>query len=330
MINNNLMNQLNNKGILTNLRVYDSANATLPNNVIGAGILTALSQKVLNSILAKRSADELIGTRNKLLDFGDHEYAVPFIETLGATTPYGDYINPLSSDINLSFNRIGHYRFTTLYKIGTLEAEQLGKSRVEAQEMKLNAALNALSIEFNRVAFHGYVHNNAYLVYGLLNDPKLSAAEAAPKKFNTMSYQELVSFFANAISKLSKQSGNNINVNSKIKVGIPPQALAILNSITPDANNAFTALNALKNSYPNIEFISAVELESENGTSDMLVLIGESEAGGITDTAELGYSEFARAGNLVIGLHSTEQALDTGTVGAVIYKPDFIVRYTGI
>lgn len=325
---NELIKKVQDRGIL---RVDDSLPPMTPSNGgLPLGILSQLSTEVIENILQERTAEKLIGPKYKALDFADEEYYNPFIETLGQTSVYGDYMDNLVSDINVNFNKVGHYLFSSLWRVGEREREKLSKARINAEQYKMLAVSEALAIEFNRTAFNGYMQNvgNKFLVNGLLNDPNLLPAIASNNRIMAMNEEQIINFFSTAVGKLSTQTGNNITADSKIRVGIPN---SIFTFLTGKVNQyGLSVIEQIKKGFPNLELISTVELENVANNQNMIVFIGESNAGGVSDTMRLGYSEIMRMSNIVIDYNNTSQVVTTGTTGTIIYKPIFIVRYTNV
>ena len=91
-----------------------------------------------------------------------------------------------------------------------------------------------------------------------------------------------------------------------------------------------SAYEKLQQLYPNMYFVSAIELDKAEQNNNVIYFIGESNAGGIADSTKLGYSELALAGNVVQTDNGYSQAISAGTCGALVFKPSFIVRYKGI
>lgn len=312
-------------------RLADAQPTLSPNNFgLPASLLTSISFQAARNILAKRTAEQMAGSRRAMLDWADEEFNAPYIETTGQTQPYGDYNLPVAASFNTSFNKHGHYRFHAYIKVGDLQQAQYAKAKMDAREIITNAATEALAVEFNRAAMFGYADNssNQFLIYGLLNNPSLANYENAPKPFNQMTWEEVIAFFAAAVGKLTIQTGNHIDRESKIRVAIASSSYSVLNGLITPFN--VSAMKALQDMYPNMEFVSAVELEKANQNQNVCYFIGESELGGVSTTAELGFSEMAKMSNVVNYENFTSQTIACGTIGAVIYKPAFIVRYTNI
>lgn len=332
-ISNTELKALQAKGFFNSERnVFSDAMPTFTAQNIGmpAGILTALNPQAVENILALRTGDLALGKREKLLDWADEKYFTPMIERTGQTTPYSDFGMPLVSGLNANFNETGHYRFTAKYQHGNLEAAQYQKGRINYQAFLLSAVTEALAVELNNVAFNGYIKNssNAYVCYGLLNNPELPDYEQAQKTFDVMDWQDVMNFFTKAVTKLTQQTGNNINGESKIRVVISASAFNSLKSKW--TNLGISAYEKLQQLYPNMYFVSAIELDKVENNEKAIYFIGESNAGGIADSTKLGYSELALAGNVVQTDNGYSQAISAGTCGALVFKPSFIVRYKGI
>lgn len=332
-ISNTELKALQAKGFFNSERnVFSDAMPTFTAQNIGmpAGILTALNPQAVENILALRTGDLALGKREKLLDWADEKYFTPMIERTGQTTPYSDFGMPLVSGLNANFNETGHYRFTAKYQHGNLEAAQYQKGRINYQAFLLSAVTEALAVELNNVAFNGYIKNssNAYICYGLLNNPELPNYEEALKTFDAMSWQEVMNFFTKAVTALTQKTGNNINGESRIRVVISASAFNSLKSKWTDLG--ISAYEKLQGLYPNMNFVSAIELDKAETNQNAIYFIGESNAGGIADSTKLGYSELALAGNVVQTDNGYSQAISAGTCGALVFKPSFIVRYKGI
>lgn len=332
-ISNTELKALQAKGFFNSERnVFSDAMPTFTAQNIGmpAGILTALNPQAVENILALRTGDLALGKREKLLDWADEKYFTPMIERTGQTTPYSDFGMPLVSGLNANFNETGHYRFTAKYQHGNLEAAQYQKGRINYQAFLLSAVTEALAVELNNVAFNGYIKNssNAYICYGLLNNPELPNYEQAGNTFDAMAWQDVMNFFTKAVTTLTQKTGNNINGESRIRVVISASAFNSLKSKWTDLG--ISAYEKLQGLYPNMHFVSAIELDKVENNEKAIYFIGESNAGGIADSTKLGYSELALAGNVVQTDNGYSQAISAGTCGALVFKPSFIVRYKGI
>ncbi|WP_265604348.1 hypothetical protein, partial [Campylobacter jejuni] len=100
--------------------------------------------------------------------------------------------------------------------------------------------------------------------------------------FSAMTWQEVMAFFAGAISKLVTQSGNNINGKSNIRCVLSATAFTTLQSKYTDLG--ISVYETLQKTYPNMYFVSAIEFVKAYNNQDVIYFIGESMAGGIAET----------------------------------------------
>lgn len=325
-ITNEEFKTLQSKGFFTD------AQPTITTNNVGlpAGLLSALNTQIVENVLAVRTAEEALGGKAKLVDWADQEYILPFVEKTGKAQPYGDYAQPLVASMNTSFNRQGHYRFSAKYLYGNLEAEQYARARMDYPSIVLSSVMEALRVEENRTAFQGFIDNTSgqFLCYGLLNNPQLPAYETVlAKDFATMTWQEVMAFFGGAVKSLTTNTGNNINGQSKIRVVISASAFADLQTKYTDLG--VPVFETIQSRYKGMYFVPAIEFDEAYQGENVIYFIGESPVGGVADTTILGYSEFAKMGNVVLGDNSLSQSVSAGTIGAVVYKPFMILRYYG-
>lgn len=320
---------LQDKGVF---RVFKDAQPTFTAQSINvpAGFLGNLQKQAVFNILNARTGDLALGGRDKMLEWSETDKYIPIIERTGQTTPYSDYGMPTTAGANFDFNRVGHYRFSVSFSVGDLMQSQFSKLNWDYENIALNAATEAIAVELNRVAFNGYTENSSqsFVCYGLLNNPCFSNYNVAAKKFNAMTWQDLMAFFAEAIATLTTQSGNNINGTSRIRVVISATAFATLQATFTDLG--VSVFEAIQKTYPSMEFVSAIELDSAYNGQNVIYFIGENENGGIADTTKLGYSELGLFSNIELSYYAKSQAVSAGTIGALVFKPLYVVRYTNI
>ena len=323
------LKELQSKGLFN---VFSDAQPTFTaqNINVPSGFLGNLQKQAVFNILNARTGDLALGGREKLLDWSETDKYIPLIERTGQTTPYSDFGMPLESGANFDFNRVGHYRFSSAYSVGDLMQSQFSKLNWDYENIVINASTEALAVELNRVAFNGYIDNSSqsFLCYGLLNNPNLSNYQNVDKTFNESTWEEIVGFFGNAIGELVTQSGNNINGFSRIRVVISASAFAVLQGTF--TSMGINLLKSIQDAYPYLEFVSANELDNAYNDDNVAYFIGENENGGVSDTTKLGYSELALFSNIEMSYYSKSQAISCGTIGALVYKPLYIVRFNGI
>ena len=330
-INTRELRKLQDKGIMRGFERIQDAQAPFTANNIGmpAGLLSQVSVDVVRNILAKRSGDEILGGRKKVIDWEKQDYYVPFVEQTGQTTPYGDFNQPKVSGANVNFARTGHYVFSAKYQYGDREASQYAQSGINYIDYCLASATEAIAVEYNRSLVSGFMEaSGSFLVYGLLNNPHLPAYLNSSSTFAQRTWDGIMSFFAGALQALVTQSGNNINALSRLRCAVSASAFAQLQA--KFTTQGFSVVDLLRKTYPNMEFVPAIELDAANANQNVLYLIGDSEVGGGVETSIAGYSELARMGNVVYGDYSFSQSISAGSLGALFYKPSFVIRFSGV
>ncbi|WP_291952737.1 hypothetical protein [Campylobacter sp.] len=316
----------------TNFMQFRDAQPTFTSQNIGmpAGILSQISTEVVSNIVNARNAEKILGDKEKLIDWETEDYWTPLVEKTGVTTPYSDNVMPVYAGMNIDFNRVSHYRFTCAYRYENLKAAKVAKAKINYSDLILGAVTEAMAVELNRTAFDGYLENsgNGFLCFGLLNNPQLDNYETASKTFQAMTWEEILAFFAGAYEKLGAKSGGHITNESKVKCAVSNRAFSyLLSKRTALGINVFTEI---KNTFPGIEFVPAVELDNANNNQNVIYFIGSNQAGGVLPTSKIGYSELALMSNTELSYFGYSQAMAAGTLGTLIYKPLFVMRYTNI
>lgn len=321
------------KGIFRNVAMDALAPSIQNINGLNPAVLTQVSKNVVEYVLQARTAERLLGSKKKLLDWEKENLTIPILERTGSTTPYSDFGNKKASNTAIKTIDIGHYRFSSLYEVPELISEQYSLAGVNLKDSNFQAALEACLIEDNRTSFYGYQNDdNVYLVKGLLNDTTISDYEPLDKTVNEYlsegDWESVRNIFVDAMAKLMLQSGANIDNNTTVRVGIPTSVYGILQKAI--TNLGITPINRLKEIYPNMEFISCPELDGAYMDENVMYFVAENALGGVAETAVIGYSEMGRTSTMVPSYNSYSQEIHFGTTGAVIFKPYLICRYSGV
>lgn len=310
-------------------RVTDGGLGTLttPNATMPAGILTNISPNMVEIVLKKRTAEIVAGGKQKLLNWQQNDIIVPIVEKAGETAGYTDYDNAPVSGTNATFARRGHYRFSASVKIGRLQSMQMSEARISLEQSNLDAALEALAIKFNTIAFEGWKSPDlTYPIYGILNDPGLSAyKEAGFAADGSATFEQVYNEVRAAIQELIVQSGNHLDLNSPYRLCMANSIFMTMTSI--NALGTTPVIDALRMIIPNLTVEMIPEFEKAyNKTNDVFYIIGENNIGGVQNTCDLGFSELALASSAVAYENHTSQVFSSGSVGSVFYKPYNVVR----
>lgn len=301
---------------------------TSPNAVLPAGILTQISTDLVRIITRKRTADLVIGTRKKVLDWEDNDALIPIIEPLGEAQPYSDFGNPPATSLNPSFAQAGHYRFSSTVQVGNLEQQQLSRAKISAQSEKMAAALETLAIEFNNIAFFGLPNlptGAKYPVQGILNNDNLPAYQAATTTQATATFDTVYADVRDIVAEVITNSKGHVQANSKMYL-IVSNAMATLNTLLNQWGKSVKEV--VKENYPNLEWVYSSELDGAytGGLNVMYLRVEDGDLANVRDSAIIGFSELALSSAVDVSANFTEQVISSGTVGTIVYRPYMFAR----
>lgn len=295
-----------------------------------------LSPEIVPILLSARNATKL-GREVKTGVWTDDYMQFPVEEYAGNVTPYNDYQNGVTTDVNYEFPVREQLRFQTTLTFGDLEAEKASSAKIGLINAKQRASAEIIAQESNRFYLYGVQGKK---IYGLLNDPNLNATispvniapvgqtgittwtdkmSSQPSTFANIAYNDINTLWTELCSK----NGGNIDANT-------PMILALSNKMLPflNAPNSFglTASKMIKDNFPNIEIIALPELSTSAGER---VLLEVSELMGVS-TVDCCFSDKYRLGRLIAKTSSYEQKAISTTWGAVVKRPSLIATMLGI
>lgn len=295
-----------------------------------------LSPEIVPILLSARNATKL-GREVKTGVWTDDYMQFPIEEYAGDVTPYNDYQNGVTTDVNYEFPVREQLRFQTTLTFGDLEAEKASSAKIGLINAKQRASAEIIAQESNRFYLYGVQGKK---IYGLLNDPNLNATispvniapvgqtgittwtdkmSSQPSTFANIAYNDINSLWTELCSK----NGGNIDANT-------PMILALSNKMLPylNAPNSFglTASRMIKDNFPNVEIIALPELSTSAGER---VLLEVPELMGVS-TVDCCYSDKYRLGRLIAKTSSYEQKAISTTWGAVVKRPSLIATMLGI
>lgn len=254
---------------------------TTPSNGALIQFLQTWLNEPIATVTAKRDIDELVG-KTQAGTFFDAEIVQPFIERLGQAQPYGDNNNIPLSSWNFNPEARSIVRFEEGLDVKILEEGQAAKMRINSSEWKRNAAAESLAISANEVGFYGY-NDGTNKTYGFLNDPNLPAyksvanagtAESPVLKWQDKTMQQICDDILEAVTALQTQSGNNYNPAShSATLAVSLSAYQYLNKLNEFGNK--TALQWLKETYPNIRVVASLFLDGVQGGSNVFYLYAD-------------------------------------------------------
>ena len=311
----------------------DAALSTVPNVGVPAAYVTYLDPMVTQILFAVMNATKLYGETKKG-DWADQYMNFPVTEITGDVTPYSDFTNQVSSDVNSEFPSRQNFLFQTAIKYGDLEESTAAKARLNYAGMKQQAAAEIIARAHNRFYLYGVANKN---VYGALNDPNLPESETpvsvnskttwADKVADQGNNATISNIIYNDIAKLvnamMSNNGGNLDQNSPYVLAVASDRYSYLS-----IPNSFglTALQLLKQNFPNMTIIQLPELQTDSGS--MLYLTVPTFMG--QPSGENAYSEKMRFGRVeVYSTHYVQKAMG-GTWGCVIRRPNFVATMLGV
>ena len=315
----------------------DAAPVTITTGNVGVpGALVTLFDPTITQILfAAMNASKLAPEARKG-DWTDRYMNFTVTEYTGDVTPYGDFAENVTSDVNFESPARENYLFQTVVRFGDLEQAVAARQRLALASEKQRAAATILNKAHNKFALYGVAGKKTY---GLLNDPNLpSTASPATVTIGGTNYSTWAdkidhgagagaNYVFNDVLKLynalASANGGNIDTSSRIILAVSNARVGALSS--PNTYG-ITAMKMIKDNFPNMEIVQLPELSTGSGEWAYMIvpeLFGES-------TADIAYSEKMRMGRLVPELSSFKQKAVGGTWGAVIRRPSLIKIMTGI
>lgn len=322
--------RVNKNGYLNvNIGDADGVGLTLTNNAIAAGLLTHLTQEIVNVITRKRTAEIVVGQVKKVLSWDQNDLAQPILEHLGDVAKYSDYGNPPATSLNPTFAYTGHERLSTTVRVGDLEAKQMANAHIDAHSQKIFAAMEALAIKLNDIAFKGAGKptNSVYPVYGILNHPDLPAY----KQLNnlgitgTMSFDNIYGSIQDMVQEIISASKGHIGMDADFYLCVPNSLAKIMTVLN---NFGMSLRQILKDNYPNMKIEMIPEfVNAYNDTNDVMYLRAENkDMANVSPTAIIGISQVAMASAVEQHPNFTEQVFSSGTAGVILYKPYLFSR----
>lgn len=324
---------VNYRGLSDKQIAQDAAMSTAPNVGIPSAYLTYLDPQITTILFAVTNATKLFSEIRKGT-WTDQFANFPVEEIVGDVTPYSDFTNSVSTDVNYNFPTRENFVFDTTLKYGLREQETAGKAKLDYAGSKQRAAANILARAHNRFYLYGVANKQ---IYGALNDPNLNPSETPVSVNSKTTWAEkvadsnntptlsnvLFNDIAKLVTSLVGNNGGNVDNNTPMVLAIASDRYNYLTY-----TNAFglSVLDLIKSNYPNMTIIQLPELSTDAGSMLYLTvpeLLGE-------PTAENAYSEKMRFTNIETYSTSWMQKAVGGTWGCIIRRPNLVATMTGI
>lgn len=326
------------KGLITpenfDRLAQDAAMATPPTAGVPAVLTTYVDPAVIEVLTAPTNAREIFGEVKKG-DWSDTGALFKAVEMVGQTTPYTDFGNGATADVNVSYPYRENYVFQTHVRYGDREVAVSGRALINLASEKQLSAATVLDIDANRFYLLGV---SGKQIYGLLNDPNIPAAitptaldesgkptlGGSVTKWDAKNTRHIYEDILKLASELFTNSRGNIDEKSPLVLCVSPAVNVLLGKAT-DYN--ISVKDMLTKYFADIRFVTLPEL-ADGGEGDRVALIATAVKG--RATAQLGFSDKMRALRIVAHTSWYDQKFVAGTYGAIVYYPYAIAVMTGV
>ena len=305
--------------------IASDAAITAPNVGVPAVLATYVDPSIVRILTAPRNARKIFGERRKG-DWATTSAMFKAIEAVGSVTPYADFSNAATADVNVVYPERDNFVYQTTIRYGEREMAMMGKAAIELASEKQISAAEILDVAANKYYLRGVAGKR---IYGLLKDPNLpsdispttvrSTVVLWSDKTTVEIYDDIIKIFG----KLAEHSNGRISVDSDLVLACPPAIMVLLGKTTDYGKSV---LDMLKNYFTNIEFVTLPELKVSTTNS---VLMCARDVDG-SPVAELAFSEKMRSHQLIPEVSSYKQKFSAGTYGAVVLRPFAIQIMTGV
>lgn len=317
------------KGLITDANrdriARDAAMVTAPNSGVPAVLTTYVDPAVVEILQAPKKAREIFGETKKG-DWTTTGTLFKAVEQVGETTPYTDYGNGATADINVTYPYRQNYLAQTHIRYGDQETAISSKATVDLVSEKQRSAATTIDIATNRFYLYGVEGRE---IYGLLNEPNLPAAitpavvNGTVTRWAQKSTKEIYDDVLLLASELFTNSQGNIDQTADLVLVVSPATAVLLGKAT-DFN--VSVQDMLKKYFTRLTIVTLPEMAADSGDSIMLIARTVNGA----PTAEFGFSEKMRAMRLVAHTSYYDQKYIFGTYGAIVYRPFAIATMAGI
>lgn len=301
-----------------------AAMLTAPTAGVPAVLTAYVDPKVIDILLAPTNAREIFGEA-KMGDWTTDTAVFKTVEEVGETTPYSDYGNGATADVNVNFPTRQNYIYQTHIRYGERERAVMSRALIDLASQKQIAAANIINRDANKFYLYGVAGKE---IYGLLNEPNLPAAITPGNVGGATlwSAKDSIAIYNDVLAlagELFANSQGRITADSDLVLVVPPAVNVRLG--TASQYNV-SVKDMLEKYFTNIKFVVLPELATTSGNNVMLVA---RRIDGLP-TAQLAFSEKMRALPLVQNTSSWEQKFVAGTYGCVLMRPFGVAVMAGV
>jgi hypothetical protein len=306
-----------------------------PSSGVPAYLTTIWTNTVIEQLLQKYAFMQ-IAELYQQGNFESNNIAVPTLAGIVNPVPYSDSNVDGTASINLNFENRNIQRFQLNVTYGDLEVATLSTAKINAVMEKQKRVALGLAQQQNQLGFYGY-EVNGLKIYGILNDPALSATIPSPgtgtggsslwkNKTGDLIYNEILQY----VNKLFQQIQNVYSITDadfKLQICLAPMNQASLASTSTLMAN--TVINMLKQALPNVEVITAPQYQVDDGSAGNLMQIWVKSINGQASILNT-YSYQMKAHRIATSSSYYQQKFSAGLGGATIVYPMCGITVQGI
>lgn len=303
----------------------DAALVTAPNSGVPAVFTTYIDPEVVEILTAPTRAREIFD-EVKEGDWTISHAMFRTTEAVGHSTPYTDYGNGATADVNINFPIRENYLAQTHIMYGQHEMAVTARTMVNLASDKQRAAATVINVDSNKFYLKGVQGKQ---IYGLLNEPNLPAS-ITPATINEKTlwkdkttiqiYNDILAL----ASELFTNSLSRVDPSSDLVLVVSPTTSVLLGKTTEYGKSVKELLNEY---FSNLSYVVLPELNSASGGNTVMLVARQVDG---AKTGKFGYSDKMRPLNLVPHTSWFEQKYVFGTYGAIIYKPFAIASMAGV
>lgn len=286
-------------------------------------------------ITAARKIDELVGIET-IGNWRDEWVVQGIIEPMGNVAVYEDATNVPLGDWNPNWETRTIVRFEAGILVGRLEQVRASAAMINSDAEKRAASVLNLEIFRNLVGFYGF-NSGSNNTYGFLTDPALPnyqtvADGVAGYTWALKTFLEITQDIITAFQQLQTQSEDNIDPEkTNTTLAIPmsvAQQLSKLNEL-----GTLSVRMWLKETYPKCRVVTAPQLASANGGSNVFYIYADTVDDGGTDDKRT-FAQIVPVKFMALGVEQRAKGyiedFTNATAGIFLKRPYAVTRWTGI
>lgn len=302
-----------------NTLAKDAALTTAASTTIPTAISAYISPEIISIMTAPRNA-RLLAPEVKRGDWRNPFFMFPVREMTGASEPYTDYANGVTSGVNYDFQSRKQYIFQTSITYGDREVDVTSLAKLDLIADKQKAAAETLDRDFNKFALLGVA---GQAIYGLLNDPNLPAATAVATWRGMGSDVIYNSIVNDLFGKLVERSQGYVTETTTLKLVVSPAVSRLLGQKN---QYGISVKEMLDGYFTNLTVIVLPECASMTA-GDTCFMVADGVFG---NTMEIPFGDKVRMGRVIPEESSYHQKLVATTYGGVVYYPMLVASITGM